>query len=255
MRICRRQRPECDVRYEDGDLANRAVGRCLGSSSRPSMRATGFSDMTPIRALTTLATAALLLVVVTGCADKGSNPEPTPSMAPSPSASRATTPSSPGSSGPNSPASASTDSEVAAQAASDAVHKYYAAVDKVRQDASQPASILKTVATGTELSAQQTFLEKQRKTSRRQTGALQIQNLSVESVNLSTPATVQVHVCWDVRGVDVLDSQGKSVVTAARAPVGWSSLTVSNPRFTRDPLGAWRVSASSDLKAPPCAAS
>lgn len=207
------------------------------------------------RALTTTATAALLLVVVSGCADADPVADPTRSIGPSPSTSQTPTLGSPGTSDPTSSSPAPDDNDVATRAASTTVRQYFAAVDKVRQNANQPVSTLGSLATGTELAAQKAFLRKQRGASRSQTGDLLIRELSVESVNLTTPATVEIHVCWDVRGVDVLDSRGKSVVTAARTPVGWTSLTVTNPRFDRAPVDGWRVSGSFDLKAPPCAAS
>lgn len=211
--------------------------------------------MTDRHVTRTLATAALLLAAVSACADESPTPSPTASSTPTPSSSLTTSPTTPTASDPTGSPSPSTDSERASEAAASLIRQYFAVVDQARQDPTVPASRLKSVAAGTELSAQEIFLEKQRKQRRRQIGGLRIESMSVKSVNLSAHPTVQVHVCWDVSGVDVVDAHGKSVVNESRKPVGWTSLMVTNSRFATDPVGGWRVSGSSDLEEPPCAVS
>ena len=94
-----------------------------------------------------------------------------------------------------------------------------------------------------------------------QTGTTRLAKIEVPSVNLdnSDPATgrvpaVQVDVCFDVTGVDVLDASGASVVTAERPGTGWIRHTVSNYSWDTDPTGGWRVSTSVDLERAPCEA-
>jgi hypothetical protein len=76
--------------------------------------------------------------------------------------------------------------------------------------------------------------------------------VNVESVSLDNPATALVDVCWDVSAVDVVDGDGKSVVTPERKDVGWTRLTVTNPTWEKTPTDGWRVSGGSDLEKKPC---
>ena len=119
--------------------------------------------------------------------------------------------------------------------------------------------MLKTVAISTELTAQQTLFKRERDQGLRQTGETKVVELHVEAVNLdnSDPRagkvpTVQIDVCFDVSDVDVLDADGKSVVSPDRPDTGWIRYSVANYQWDTDPDGAWRVASSQDLERTPC---
>jgi hypothetical protein len=198
----------------------------------------------------TLATA-ILLAAMTSCSTNGNHPAATKTPAlSSPARTTATTTTSP------------SDSELAAEAASAAVRNYYATVDRLGQQPSVPLRDLSAVATGVQLSAQQNLLRNQRRANERQVGDTKIARLEVQSVNLdnSDPSagkvpTVEVDVCWDVTNVDVVDMNGKSIVSANRPNTGWTRLTVANYHYADDTSGGWRVATGQDLKRNPCAAS
>ena len=205
--------------------------------------------MTNLRSVTHAAAAALLLVVVTGCADE--EPDP-PSTAP------ATSPTAP----PTTTSEPSSDSELAAASATDLVRRYYAIRDRLRQPPGAGLAALKTVATSTELAAQRALFERERERGLHQTGDTVIGELKVQAVSLDNSApgagnvpTVEIDVCWDVRDVDILDANGKSIVSPDRPDTGWIRYTVANYDWPADPEGGWRVATSQDLEQTPCAAS
>jgi len=111
------------------------------------------------------------------------------------------------------------------------------------------------VASSTELTAQKNLLQNQRKGKLRQVGETKLVRVTVESVSLDNPVTALVDVCWDVSTVDIIDEDGKSVVTPDRKNVGWTRLTVTNTAWETAPADGWRVSGGSDLDKEPCAAS
>jgi len=198
-----------------------------------------------------VATAALLLVATPSCASGGDN---------DPAASRSSAPSSP------TPTQASTtlqsESQRAEAAASSLVEKYYATVDKLSQDPEARLDQLSSVATGLQLSAQRKALQSHRKNRQRQTGATKVILVKVQSVNLdnSDPKsgkvpTVAVDVCWDVSNVDVVDSDGKSVVSPGRPDSGWTQLSVTNYDYSNDPARGWRVATGQDIERASCEAS
>lgn len=206
--------------------------------------------MTYLRGATRVATAVLLLVAVTSCADDGNHPSTNPSTSPSSSA--------PSTANPTPPS----DSEVASEAASVVLRKYYSTVDRLGQQPKASLNDLSAVAVGVQLSAEKKLLESQRKAGAKQVGSTMIVKLEVQTVNLdnSDPSagkvpTVQVDVCWDVTDVDVVDANGKSIVNASRPDTGWTRLTVANYQYATDPGGGWRVATGQDLKKAPCAAS
>ncbi len=191
-----------------------------------------------------VATTALAVVALGACSGgdepgASSSGSQSSSSSPAPTASSSTPPS---------------ESEIASKAASDIVRAYFTTVDRVRQDATRPESDLDTVASSTQLTAQERLLRNQRESGRRQVGDTTVVELSVESVSLDDPATAYVDVCWDVSAVDILDANGKSVVTDGRKDVGWTRFVVTNPKWTTAPTGGWRVSSGSDLEKEPCAA-
>ena len=202
--------------------------------------------MTNSRGALSLATAVLLLVAGTSCADDDGDPTDPRSNPPasSPSTSSPT---------PTSP------SESATAAATATVNDYYAIRNQLRRDPTQPLSRLKSVAISTELTTQQTLFKRERKQGLHQTGETKVVELEVQSVNLdnSDPQagkvpTVQIDVCFDVSGVDVLDADGKSVVTPDRPDTGWIRYSVANYEWDSDPDGAWRVASSQDIERTPC---
>tara|TARA_B100000678_G_C18183255_1_gene492061 strand:- start:685 stop:1299 length:615 start_codon:yes stop_codon:yes gene_type:complete len=202
--------------------------------------------MTNSRGVLSLATAVLLLVAGTSCANDDGDPADPRSNPPasSPSSSSPT---------PTSP------SESATAAATATVNDYYAIRNQLRRDPEQPLSMLKSVAISTELATQQTLFKRERKQGLHQTGETKVVELEVQSVNLdnSDPQagkvpTVQIDVCFDVSGVDVLDADGKSVVTPDRPDTGWIRYSVANYEWDSDPDGAWRVASSQDIERTPC---
>jgi hypothetical protein len=195
--------------------------------------------------------AALLLALITACA----NSDEAPSSGPTPTG----TSSAPS---PSTTTSAPSDEEVASDGASELVRRYYLVRDELRQDPNLPLDPLSTVAISTELAAQQNLFKQERKKGLHQIGETKIAELTVQAVDLdnSDPAagrvpTVQVDVCYDVRAVDILDGNGESVVADDRADTGWIRYSVSNYEWVKDPIGAWRVASSQNLERAPCAAS
>ncbi|ANH39545.1 hypothetical protein I601_3138 [Nocardioides dokdonensis FR1436] len=139
------------------------------------------------------------------------------------------------------------------------MNDYYAIRNQLRRDPTQPLSKLKSVAISTELTTQQTLFKREREQGLHQIGETKVVELEVQSVNLdnSDPQagkvpTVQIDVCFDVSGVDVLDADGKSVVTPERPDTGWIRYSVANYQWDSDPDGAWRVASSQDIERTPC---
>jgi hypothetical protein len=209
--------------------------------------------MTNVRSLTVAATAALLLVAGAGCAadssSSGDPPSTTPSTSPPTSPDTSTT----------APAS---ESDAAAAAASSVVRKYFAVVDRLRQQPERSLIALKTVARSGELSAEQMLLRSERRKGLHQVGETRIAELKVQSINLDnsdpqsgTVPMAQVDVCWNVAEVDIVDQSGKSVVSPSRPDSGWIRFSAVNYHWATDPNGGWRVASSQDLEQKPCAAS
>lgn len=198
------------------------------------------------------ATAAAVLAVMFawGC----SGPETTPSTGtPSSSAPTASPPSS-------TPTLSAT--ELATSDATGLVHRYYTTTNQLRQDASQPLSLLATVAISAELDAQRLLLKKERRAGLHQTGETRVAELKIQAVNLdnSDPKAgrvpvVSVDVCWDVSDVDIIDKHGNSVVSPSRPNTGWVRHTVANYQWDSNPNDGWRIASSRDIEGPPCAAS
>lgn len=206
--------------------------------------------MTHARVVTGVATAALLLVVMTSCANDGGDPAASGSPAPSSPAPTTATRTPP------------SETETASEAASALLRKYFATVDQLRQQPKRPISELGAVAISTQLAAQEKLIQTQRSNGLRQTGSTTIAKLTVQSVNLDNTdpragkvPTVQIDICYDVSGVDILDKDGKSVVSPDRPETGWVRYLVSNYKWKADPRGGWRVASGADLKQAPCAAS
>ncbi|MBJ7353935.1 MAG: hypothetical protein JHC98_03845 [Thermoleophilaceae bacterium] len=115
------------------------------------------------------------------------------------------------------------------------------------------------MAISTELAAQQNLFARERKQGLRQVGATKVAKLEVQSVNLdnSDPKagkvpTVQIDLCFDVSDVDVVNVEGKSVISPDRPDTGWIQFLVSNYEFDSNPRGGWRVASSKDIERTPC---
>ena len=205
--------------------------------------------MTISRGAHALAAAALLLAAVSACA--GDEADPPAGERPSTTDSVSTP--------ATSEATPTTNSEAAAADASALVRSFYAVRDELRTDPTVKLTTLRSVAIGGELSAQRSLFTREREQGLHQTGRTRIAELTVEGVVLdnSDPdggrvPTVQVDVCYDVLGVDILDSNGKSVVSDDRPDTGWIRYLVSNYNFEANPSGSWRVASSQNLERPPC---
>ncbi|MFE5291412.1 hypothetical protein ACFQ8T_04470 [Isoptericola sp. NPDC056618] len=194
-------------------------------------------------------TAVLLLAVLVACTPSTeASPTPTPTTTSSTS-----TPTSDPSPSPT------TDSEVAAQNATELLHQYYAVIDALGAEPDEPLSRLESVAISKDLSVWEQQLKRDRRDGYRQTGETKLVEVAVGSVNLDnsdpdagTVPTIQLDVCYDVSGVDVVDADGKSIVADDRADTGWVRHTVSNYSWDTDPDDGWRVSTSVDLEQAPC---
>lgn len=201
--------------------------------------------------ISVLATVTAVAIAVGGCASDGNVPAASPSPSPSsPAPTTATTTTPP------------SDSEVASEAASVVLRKFYAVRNRLRQDPSQPLTLLDDVAISTQLAAQQQLFKKERKQGLHQTGETRIAELEVQSVNLdnSDPKagkvpTVQIDICLDVSRVDVIDKDGKSIISPDRPDTGWIQYLVSNYQWDTDPDGGWRVASGQDIEREPCEAS
>lgn len=207
--------------------------------------------MTTSRGARAIAAAALLLVAMTSCANDGQDPaanaSPTPSSSTPTHTATATPPS---------------DTELASEAASATLRKYYDVRNQLRQNPGRPLSLLDQVAISTELAAQRNLFKKERKQGLRQVGATKVAELEVQSVNLdnSDPKagkvpTVQIDLCFDVSEVDVVDADGKSVISPDRPDTGWIQFLVSNYQWDANPNAGWRVASSKDIERTPCEAS
>ncbi|WP_188782320.1 hypothetical protein [Nocardioides phosphati] len=196
-----------------------------------------------------VATVTMLTIAVGGCASNGNDPAASPTP----------TTSSPAPTTTNTPPS---ESEKASEAASAVLWRYYDVRNQLRQDSTQPLTILDDVAISTELAAQEHLFKTERKQGLHQVGTTKVAKLDVQSVNLdnSDPKagkvpTVEIDLCFDVSGVDVVDANGKSVISPDRPDTGWIQFLVSNYQWDTNPDDGWRVASSQDIKRAPCKAS
>lgn len=207
--------------------------------------------MTTSRGARAIAAAALLLVAMTSCANDGQ--DPAANASPTTSSSTPT---------PTATATPPSDTELASEAASATLRKYYDVRNQLRQNPRRPLSLLDQVAISTELAAQKNLFNKERKQGLHQVGATKVAEIEVQSVNLdnSDPKagkvpTVQIDLCFDVSEVDVVDADGKSVISPDRPDTGWIQFLVSNYQWDANPNAGWRVASSKDIERTPCEAS
>lgn len=195
-----------------------------------------------------LAAASALLLVLGACSDGSDDPGNDPLATPTTTSPTPTTTEKPPS-----------DRELASQAATELVQKYYAIRNELRQKPATPLRRLRSVSISTDLADQENFLHTQRKNGLRQVGTTRIAELTVQSITLdnSDPRagrvpTVVIDVCYDVKDVDIVDADGKSLVPDDRPDRGWVRHSVSNYEWDTDRSGAWRVATSENLERPPC---
>lgn len=230
-----------------GELGGPAIGApSVADTGEIRWRRTD-SAMTKSQRVFSVPAAVLLLAAMAACGS-GSNPDSSPT--PSPSVTE---------SSPASPSETASPEDAASAASIALVQDYYTVTDLLLQDASVPLTRLESVATSSQLSAQQTFLKGERKAGTTQAGDTEIVETKIQSVSLdnSDPTagrvpSVTIDACWDVSDVDVLDADGKSIITTDRPDRGWTRLTVANYSWDADPEGSWRVASGEDLEKTPC---
>ena len=196
------------------------------------------------------ATGILLLAAVSACGSNDADPpRPAPATSAKPSAAATT-------SSPTSPSAA------AAANAESVVRRYYATLDEVRQDPGVPIALLRRTENGIELNADRRLVTSERKQHLRQIGSVRLVSVVIQSVNLAKTdtkggkaPTAQVDVCWDVSKVDLVDANGKSVVSNTRPDQGSTRYFVTNPRWSTHPSDGWRVSNGQDLQLASCSGS
>lgn len=202
--------------------------------------------MTALRGTRSFVAAGILLLALTSCSDDVGDPEATGT--PSPTSQSPAPTSSP-------PDPSLSPSEKAAEDVEALVQEYYSTLDQLRQDANRPLRELKSVASSTELLVMRNLISGDREKGYRVVGNVELVQVNVESINLDQPPTAIVDVCWDVTDSDVVDGDGKSIVSPDRKDVGWTRLTVTNMAWEEKPTLGWRVSGGRDLEKSPCSGS
>lgn len=135
--------------------------------------------MTNSRGALSLATAVLLLVAGTSCAEDDADPtDPRSTPTASSPSSESPTPTSP--------------SEAATAHATETIRDYYAVRNQLRQDPTQPLSLLKSVAISTELTTQQTLFKRERQQGLHQTGETKVVELQVQSAAKKADADFRI---------------------------------------------------------------
>ncbi|WP_125777977.1 hypothetical protein [Antribacter gilvus] len=157
-----------------------------------------------------------------------------------------------GSVSPSPAPSPTSDRERAEQSARATVDRYYALLDDLASDGSQPLSRLDEGLTGGYLEAWRAELERSRNNGWTQKGGTRVVSVTTQGVTTSPDgsATAVFDTCYDVSEVDVVDASGASVVPAERPDRGWSRLTMTSTNFADDD---WRVTAGETLEKEPCA--
>lgn len=146
------------------------------------------------------------LVVVLGGDGDGGTAQPLATAAPSTTASGQTLVD----------ASAGTDVAAAEQVVVD----YRAALDAAGTDGDVALSTLADYSRGTEYTSTVTDLKNWRTQGYVQTGAVQVVDLSGETIDGGKRSTVQVSACFDVSAVDLVDADGTSLVSDDRLDRG-----------------------------------
>lgn len=193
-----------------------------------------------------------LCVLLAGCSG-GSGEEPT--LTPSPTVSLSSPPTTSGS-----PTPTLSPRDQAAADAEATVRHYNDIVNRLGQDPASPLSLLNGVTTSIELQTTKKNFRERRAKDWLQKGDVVIRTVDVQDVRLHNASpragivpTVVLDVCYDVTEVDVVDSNGKSVVTPDRPDQVTTRLLVSNYTYAKDERGGWRVASGRDIGEGPCA--
>ncbi len=188
------------------------------------------------RTATISGAAALAVAAVIALTSCQSDSEASPTPTPSPTAT--TTSPSP------SPTEASKSPEdVATAAAEKAVHDYYAMLDASLQkpDTFNPDELKKAAISSALVDAQNRFNIIWGQQGLHQIGSTKITEVTRTSVDLHPSDNIPIvefRVCWDSSEVNLVDKDGKSVVTADRKPLGVQRVGVANYEY---PEGPWLV--------------
>jgi hypothetical protein len=194
-----------------------------------------------------LATAAVLtamILVLAGCGGADGD-DSTAAASSTPSPSRAA----PTSASPTPP---SPEDQAVADATAMVV-SYYAKLDQVNADPNADLNSLRDVAANDALTVQERIARQTKTRGRVQIGSSRVISSEAFSVDLSTdPAatpprypTVVIDTCVDVREVNVVDSNGQSVVLSTRLPKSADRLSVVQFDF------GWRVN-TVEYQGQPC---
>jgi len=128
----------------------------------------------------------------------------------------ATTPSSVQSSSSTTPTVSITPTPSAEEQAADAVVRFWAELDRVSADPNIPLSELTSVAGDQALRQWQVVMTQERGQGHRSVGATQV--ISPTATHDAATGTYRVVACVDVSKVNVVDQDGKSVVSPNRPP-------------------------------------
>ncbi|GAA4708102.1 hypothetical protein APR04_003899 [Promicromonospora umidemergens] len=192
----------------------------------------------------TIAIVTAAVFAAAGCTSFATEP----SMSTSPTTAASST------SSPSPSTSPTTEAQHAAANATELVHEYYRTTDAVATDPSD-LEPLKSVATSAELLRLQNTFTQWADDGWHKTGAITVVELTTQSVSLEDPdPTIQIDVCYDVTGVDVVDRSGESQVATNRPDRTWERLWVSNPNYGDDRESGWLVADRKTLERKPCAA-
>lgn len=207
------------------------------------------------RAYTHTATAAAAVALLAALAGCGSSSEAAPpvlqSASPTVSPSGTATPS-PAATTPPTP------EEAAIAQAEKAARAYFSVMDQLSANTTADTAVLKTVAVSTGLIDAQNQISFGRGEDQRQVGNTRLASIQAKSVDLTLDLTqrpapkvpiVQLDVCYDVSAVNVVDSTGKSVITAARKDKALAVLGMTNYDYP-EPSG-WKVGYQT-IKGDPC---
>jgi hypothetical protein len=181
-------------------------------------------------ATTAAAVSAALLTLLTGCnSERSQAAAPVVTTAtPSPTQPTAT---------PTATETPATPQEKAIIAAEQAVRDYYAVMDRLGSNPAANPAQLRTVAVSTGLIDANNEVAFRRSKKQRQIGRTAVVYMRPTKVDLAfrpnkRPApdipVVELNICYDVSGVNVVDSSGRSVVTAARKDKALAHMGVTN---------------------------
>lgn len=199
-----------------------------------------------MREVTTLARgcmAAVLVVtcaVLTSCAKSG---DATPFPSPAPSLPPSSTPPSLASTMPHATATTRktpSSEDRARSEATELVQKYFVVDSSIRSNSRIPLNRYYEVASDKFVAGLLQFAQQERRRGHRQIGIPNTSAPIATVVTLKGIAKVNVKVCVDVRGVDVVDRAGKSVIDAKRTDTYWVEMIVINRKYP-SPKN-WRIS-------------